>query len=312
MILPDRRGWKNGAGKEVKRLRRNSSHKMATEDANEILTAWETSSQYWNKYRALIEKMLAPLTTALVEGAQIGPGQTVIDIGGGSGEPSLTVASIVGEKGRVIYTDPSIGMVNSARAEAERRGLRNISFHQCPADELPFSKNSFDVALSRLSAMFFPDVLAGLRQILSVIQPGGVVALVIWASREANPFFTMVTDILDTFVPADPEDEDAPAAFRFAKPGKLAKILQEAGATSVKERAVDFKIQAPITVPQFWDLRTEMSDTFRGKLKKLEPEAVVAVRDAVEKAAAQYFLNGQMNFPAQALMVTGEKPSNES
>src|SRR6267142_814475 len=102
---------------------------MATDNANEVLTAWETSSQYWNKYQALIEKMFAPLSRALIDAADIGPGQAVLDVGGGSGEPSLTIARIVGDTGSVTYTDPASGMVNAARTEALRRELRNISFH---------------------------------------------------------------------------------------------------------------------------------------------------------------------------------------
>jgi hypothetical protein len=50
-----------------------------------------------------------------------------------------------------------------------------------------------------------------------------------------------------------------------------------------------------------------MSDTFRNKLKPLAPEQVTAVREAVEHAVAPYFENGEMNFPAQALIVTGTK-----
>ncbi|MFN2515459.1 MAG: class I SAM-dependent methyltransferase [Pyrinomonadaceae bacterium] len=283
---------------------------MATEDADELLAAWETSSQYWNKYRALIEKMFASLTRALIDDAHLGASQSVLDVGGGSGEPSLTIASVVGDSGCVTYTDPSDGMVKAAREEAERRGLRNIRFHQCTAQLLPFSDNSFDVAVSRLSAMFFPDVLAGLREILRVVRPGGPVSFVVWASRELNPFFTIITEILEEFIAADPEDEDVPAAFRFAGPGKLARLLEEAGTTSVRERTLEFKIEAPITVARFWELRTEMSDTLRSKLKKLAPEQVAAVREAVEKAGAGFFLSGQMNFPAQALIVTGKKPNS--
>lgn len=280
---------------------------MVTEDAQDVLAAWETSSQYWNKHRALIEKMFAPLTRALINDAHIVAGQSVLDVGGGSGEPSLTIALIVGELGSVTYTDPAAGMVKAAQAESERRNLTNIDFQQCAADDLPFPENSFDVAVSRLSAMFFPDVLAGLREILRTIKPGGYVSLVVWAAREVNPFFRIVTEILDRFVPAEVEDEDTPAAFRFAMPGKLAKLLQQAGATSVTERELLFKIEAPITVARFWELRTEMSDTFRNKLKKLSAGEVMEVRNAVTKAACDYFENGGMSFPAEALVVTGKK-----
>jgi SAM-dependent methyltransferase len=281
---------------------------MQSGSANEVLAAWETSSQYWYKHQALIEKMFAPLTSALIENAHIAPGQSVLDIGGGSGEPSLTIAPLVGPTGSVAYTDPAAGMVEAARNESLKRRLTNIQFHQAPAQQLPFSDHSFDVAVSRLSVMFFPDVLAGLREILRVSRPDAYLSFVVWAPSEVNPFFRLVTDVLNEFLPADPEDEDAPGAFRFARPGKLAESLTEAGAASVVERTLLFSIEAPITMERFWELRSEMSDTLREKLAKLPSDQVAAVRGSVEKVAAPYFKNGEMSFPAQALVVTGKKP----
>lgn len=281
---------------------------MASEKTEQVLAAWETSSQYWNKHQALIEQMYAPLTRALIEEARIVPGQSVLDIGGGAGEPSLTIAQVVGPSGRVTFTDPTAGMVKAAREESERRGLTNIEFHQCAAEKLPFADNSFDVAVGRLSAMFFSDVSAALREILRVVKPAGHVALLVWADRELNPFFSVITEILDRFVPGEMEDEDAPAAFRFARPGKLAKLIEEAGAHAVKERTLLFDTEASINLDQFWELRTEMSDTFRSKVAKLAADEVIAVRDEVKEAAASYFTTGRMSFPSQALIITGEKP----
>jgi ubiquinone/menaquinone biosynthesis C-methylase UbiE len=280
---------------------------MATTDPKEILAAWETSSQYWNKHQALIEEMFAPLTRALIEDSHIGPGQSVLDIGGGSGEPSLTIAGVVGESGSVTYTDPAMGMVKAAREEAQRRGLTNIKFYQCPAEQLLLPESSFDATVSRLSAMFFPDVLSALREIIRVTRPDGYMSFLVWAPREVNPFFSVVTEVLDRFIPADIEDEDAPGAFRFARPGKLAKHLDEAGATSITERTFPFAIEAPISVDRFWQLRTEMSDTFRNKLAKLVPDQVAAIRYTVQKTVASYFKTGAMSFPAEVLIVTGKK-----
>lgn len=277
---------------------------------NETLAAWETSSQYWNKHQALIETMYAPLSRALIDDAHIVSGQAVLDVGGGSGEPSLTIAPVVGAGGSVTYTDPAAGMVKSARAEAERKGLGNIQFYQCPAEQLPFTDNSFDAAVSRLSAMFFPDMLAGLRETIRVVKPGGPVSFLVWGVKEVNPFFSAVSTVLDRFVPAEAEEEDAPAAFRFATPGKLAVLLREAGATSVTERTLSFMIEAPITVEQFWELRTEMSDTFRSKLNRLVPDQVAAIKYTVQKAVASYFKTGGMRFPATVLIVTAKKPES--
>ena len=284
---------------------------MPTDNASEVLAAWETSSQYWNKHQALIEQMYTPLSLALIEEARIGPKQAVLDVGGGSGEPSLTIAPVVGNSGSVTYTDPTAGMVRAAQEEAVRRGLTNIQFHQCPVEQLPFADASFDAVVARLSAMFFPDVLAGIRETLRVVKPHGVVSFLVWADKDVNPFFTVVSEILDRFVQPEVLDEDAPAAFRFSRSGKLAKLLQEAGATSVTERVFAFSIEAPITVEQFWQLRTEMSDTFRNKLARLVPDQVAAIKYTVQKKVGKYFKTGGMVFPGQVLLVSGQKPKGD-
>ena len=283
---------------------------MTNDKASEVLATWEATSHYWSKHQALIEMMFAPLSQALIEAAHIESGQAVLDVGGGSGQPSLTIAAVVGDSGSVTYTDPAAGMLKTARAEAERRGLTNIKFHQCSAEQLPFSDASFDVAVGRMSAMFFTDVASALREILRVVKPGGSVSFLVWADKEVNPFFNVLAEILDRFVPAEPQAEDAPEAFRFAPPGKLRKLLSAAGAVSVTERTFDFSIAAPITPEHFWELRTEMSDSFRNKLARLVPDQVAAIKYTVQKQVGSYFKTGGMVFPGQVLLVTGRKPED--
>src|SRR5437763_8376988 len=283
---------------------------MNPEEQNKALDAWQTSARYWDKYRVLIAQMFAPLTSGLVEDAGIGIGQKVLDIGGGSGEPSLAISSIVGPTGSVTYTDPIAAMVEIAQAEAGRRGLTNIHFTQCSADDLPFADRTFDVAVSRLSAMFFAEPATGVREALRVIIGGGCVAFVVWGPKEANPFFSTVTDVVDRFVESPRQDPDAPDAFRFAVPGKLAAILGNAGAENVIERQLNFQIEAKVSFEQFWQLRTEMSETLREKLAALTPAQLPAIKQAVADAAQTYFVNGKMSFPAEALIVRGRKPAD--
>lgn len=280
---------------------------MTAESTTDTLAAWETSSEYWNKHQSTIERMFAPITTALIEAAEIRVGHSVVDIGGGTGEPSLTIATVVGPSGSVTYTDPSAGMGASARGEALRRGLKNISFQQAPAQALPFEDSTFDRAVGRLSAMFIPDVGDGVREVLRVVKPGGCVSFLVWSYREANPFFSRISDVLNRFVPPEPEDEDAPAAFRFARRGKLAGVFRDAGIDEVDERVVDWEIRAPLDIDQFWELRTEMSDTFRSKLAQLGTEKIAAVKSETREAVAGFFKSGEMIFPAQVLIVSGKK-----
>ena len=224
----------------------SGNYGMISEEQKKALDSWQTSARYWDKYRALIAQIFAPLTSGLVDEARIKVGQKVLDIGGGTGEPALTISSIVGPTGSVMYTDPVAGMVEATQAEAARRGLTNIHFRQCSADELPFADRTFDAAVGRLSAMFFVDPVKAVREALRVIAEDGIVSFVVWGPKEANPFFSAVTDVIDRFVKVPPPDPGAPETFRFAAPGKLVLVLENAGAKNVIERRLNFQIEAPI------------------------------------------------------------------
>ncbi|HJX80657.1 MAG TPA: class I SAM-dependent methyltransferase, partial [Candidatus Udaeobacter sp.] len=220
----------------------------------------------------------------------------------------LTISRIVGPTGSVMYTDPVAGMLESAQAEAARRGLTNIHFRRCSANDLPFEACTFDVAVGRLSAMFFADPAAAVREALKVVLKDGCLAFAVWGPKEANPFFSTITDVIDRFVEIPPQDPDAPDAFRFAVPGKLAGILEQADAKNVIERRLNFQIEAAISFEQFWQLRTEMSETLREKMARLMPAQLPTVKQAVADAARRYFASGIMSFPAEALIVSGRKP----
>src|SRR5437773_11911187 len=282
--------------------------RMTAEEQNKALDAWETSARHWDKHRSLIAQMFAPLTSGLVKEARIGMGQKVLDIGGGSGEPSFTISGIVGPTGSVMYTDPVAGMVETAQAEAGRRGLTNIHFKRCSADDLPFADRTFDVAVARLSAMFFVDPVTAVREALRVILEDGYVSFAVWGPKEANPFFSTITDVIDRFVEVPRQDDpDAPDVFRFAVPGKLAGILKSAGAKNVIERQLNFQITAAISFGQFWQMRTEMSETLREKMAGIALDQLPIIKEAVADAARRYFVSGTMSFPAEALIVSGRK-----
>ena len=103
----------------------------------ETLQEWRDTARYWKKHSATIRSMLAPLTRALIDDSGIETGQLVLDVAGGTGEPSLTIAAAVGPTGSVMCTDAVEEMVLGAENEAWQRGLENVEFRQCTADSLP-------------------------------------------------------------------------------------------------------------------------------------------------------------------------------
>lgn len=251
--------------------------------------------------------MFAPVTQAVIDEASIGPGQSVLDVAGGAGEPSLTISGVVGLSGSLMCTDAAAEMVAAAEGAAQRLGIKNMRFRQCTADSLPFEDNSFDTVICRLGAMFFSDPLVALREMLRVVRPGGTISLGVWHKSEVNPFLYRVTDVMNRYAEAPPADPDAPGAFRFAERGKLAGILTDAGARDVSERLLKFRMEAPISAQDFWIMRSETSETLREKLARLTPAQAARVSKEVQEAVSEFFPNDKMAFPAQMIIVTGTK-----
>lgn len=270
-----------------------------------IAAAWRESARFWEQYRDHLLTMLAPLTAAIVADAAIAEGDTILDAAGGPGEPALTVARYVGERGRVVTTDIAPEMVAASRRASERTRASNLRFAVCSAQALPFADRAFDGVVCRLGIMFVPDPIAALRDMARVTKPGGRVCLVVWGAHEHNPYFRVPSAALAAYLPSEPDPPGAPGAWRYSEAGSLADDARAAGLDSVVERALSFAIELPIDFEAFWPMRIELSDTLRAKIARLDERARRNVTEAVRDATASYFHDGRMSMPAEARIVRG-------
>jgi ubiquinone/menaquinone biosynthesis C-methylase UbiE len=274
---------------------------------DQTVKEWSGAAPFWEKHREIIRQMLAPVTQALVEDGLIRSGQAVLDIATGPGEPALSVAALVGPEGKVFGIDPVPEMVAAARRATTHLGLTNLQFDVAYTHDLPFQADTFDAVVSRFGVMFFPSPVDAVREILRVLKPGRKLALAVWHFAERNPFFYTVQRVIEQYVDSPLPAPDAPDAFRFASPGKLRNVLGEAGAMAPSERLLQFTIQAPVSVEDFWALRCEMSEKLREKLATLSSEQLNEVKHQSLEALRFYSTARGMSFPAEVLLVSGTK-----
>jgi SAM-dependent methyltransferase len=273
----------------------------------EVINRWSGSAPFWEKHREIIQQMFAPITQALVEVGQIRSRQVVLDVATGPGEPALSVAALVGPEGKIFGIDPVPEMVAAARRAADRLQLRNVQFDVAFADHLPFPADTFDAVISRFGVMFFPSPVDAVREMLRVLKPGRRLALAVWHFAERNPFHYSLSRVIDRYVDSPPPAPDALDAFRFASPGTLRKVLNQAGAIALSERLLQFTIQAPMSVEDFWTLRLEISDKLREKIAALSKSQMTEVHRQALDSLRKYSTNRGMNFPAEVLIVSGTK-----
>jgi ubiquinone/menaquinone biosynthesis C-methylase UbiE len=273
----------------------------------EVIGQWSESAPYWEKYRAVIREMSAPVTQALIEDAGITSCSAVLDVATGTGEPALSIADLVGPEGKVVGTDAVPEMVEAARREGSRRKLQNASFEVAFSESLPFLDNTFDAAVSRFGVMFFPSPVDCVRDILRVLKPSGRIAMAVWHFAERNPFDYTVSEVVERYVESAAPTLASPDMFRFAKPGELLAVLVRAGATATSERLLRFSIRASISVEDFWTLRSEMSEKLRTKLALLSKPQMAELKREVIKAISAYSSESGISFPSEVLIVSGGK-----
>jgi ubiquinone/menaquinone biosynthesis C-methylase UbiE len=115
----------------------------------------------------------------LVRLARLEPGQSVLDIGCGTGSLAIAAKRRVGPLGRVHGIDASPEMIARARKKARKAGV-DVTFTNGVVERLPLPDERFDAVLSTLMLHHLPRAAREqcVREIRRVLKPGGRVLAV--------------------------------------------------------------------------------------------------------------------------------------
>jgi ubiquinone/menaquinone biosynthesis C-methylase UbiE len=115
----------------------------------------------------------------LVRLARLEPGQSVLDIGCGTGTLAMAAKRRVGPFGSVHGIDASPEMIARARKKARKAGV-DVTFTNGVVEGLPFPDEHFDTVLSTLMLHHLPRAAREqcVREIRRVLKPGGRVLAV--------------------------------------------------------------------------------------------------------------------------------------
>lgn len=109
--------------------------------------------------------------------AQIAPGETVLDLGSGGGIDVLLSARRVGPTGKVYGLDMTDEMLELARTNQAKAGIRNVEFLKGDIEHIPLPDNSVDLIISNCVINLSPDKDLVLAEAFRVLKPGGRVAV---------------------------------------------------------------------------------------------------------------------------------------
>jgi SAM-dependent methyltransferase len=160
-------------------------------------------------------------------------GDRVLDVAAGAGEQTLLAAKRVGPMGKVLATDISPRILEFAAAAAKQAGFANVETRVLDGENLELEPNSFDVVISRVGLIYFPDQQKALRGMLAALKPGGRFGAIVYSTPENNRFFSTPVSIIRRRAQLPPPLPGQPGPFSLGQPGVLTTVLETAGFKNV-------------------------------------------------------------------------------
>jgi len=246
---------------------------------------WDVASKGWSAWNERIDAATRHVSARLVEAAGIKPGDRVLDVATGYGEPALTAAKVVGPEGKVVATDLSSAMLSFGHERAAAAGVENIEFVEADASSLDYPAASFDAAVSRWGIIFEPEGEAAAARVRGFLKPGAKMAISSWGSPDRVPMIAtpMMTAMQRLGVPPPPPGTPGP----LSRPTHeaIAGLLEGGGFSDVEveELNVDFEWESP---EEFARYTKDIVAPITALVEQHPPEVQAETWAAIAEAAA--------------------------
>lgn len=201
-----------------------------------------SEARAYERFMGRWSRSLAPL---LVRFAGVGDGDTVLDVGSGTG--ALTAAVVrAAPSSRVVGIDPSAPYVQLAQAQ---QASALVSFEVGDAQKMRFDAAMFDRTVSLLVVNFIPDARQALGEMKRVTKVKGTIAAAVWDYGDGMGMLRAFWDEAVALNPAaTPKDE---RNMPFCRRGQLAALWRELDLHDVVEEPLTIETRFA-SFDDFW------------------------------------------------------------
>ncbi len=267
---------------------------------------WEAAAEAWHRWAPTLRNWLGPATDRMLDLAGVASGARVLDVAAGAGDQTLQIASRVGPGGSVLATDISPAILAFATAGAERAGLGHVTTHAMDGEQLELDDATFDVVVSRIGLIYFPDQQRALSEMRRVLVPGGRVAAIVYSTAMQNGFFSAPVAVVRRHAQLGAPLPGQPGPFSLGGPGVLEEAFAKAGFSEIRAE----RIQAPLCMESAAACLRFEQESF-GALHQMLSSLDRAGRDAawqdVGRSLGEFERDGAFVGPCELVVAVGTK-----
>lgn len=279
----------------------------------------------WLRQAAGLERQLAPVSELLFAAARLRSGESVLDVGCGTGPTTRAAAEAVGSTGRVTGMDISGDML-AAAAQAVRdsdgRGLAPIQWIEADAVTWEPPAADYDAVISRFGVMFFSDPLAAFTNVARATRTPGRLAIAVWQHRDRSTLFSVPFEAtlgvlrargVQTLADGTKVDDLVAAGgqgpFSLHDPAEVTSLLNDAGWSDavIETHALELPFGGGLSAADSATTALDFGPT-RIALAGADEDVIRAAEDAIREAFAGYVdEQGHVVLSGHILVVTARR-----
>ena len=267
--------------------------------------SWNKFSPGWKKWDDLTMDFLKPMGDEIIRLLKPKSNEVILDVAGGTGEPGLTIASMLTD-GKVSITDLAESMLEIAKENAAQRGITNIEIRACDVCELPFDDNTFNAISCRKGFMFFPDMLLAAKEMVRVLKPGGRIAASVWNVPEKNFWVTAIMGTINKNIELPKVPVGSPGMFRCAEDGFMSDLFSQGGLKNISLYEIASKLNSK-TTDVYWEMMTEIGAPIVAALSSADDAMRAKIKTEVYNVINKKYPDGNVIIDSSAIVIYGEK-----
>ena len=238
--------------------------------------------------------------------ADIYPGQRILDIAAGSGEPSLSAAALVGPEGFILATDIAEDILQFTRQDADERGFGQIETRVMDGENLELTDGSFDAVLCRLGLMYMPHPEKALAEWHRVLKPGGRVSIVVFSTADRNGWGMTPVSIIRKRAQLPPPLPGQPGPFSLGAEGVMENVLLQAGFADICIRTIPVPLKMSGTAA-YMNMAQEAFGAFNAMMANLTPQERESIWAEVETSMHKFESANGFEAPGECLVASATK-----